>query len=99
VYVSVLGDERARAAGLEGLRSATGFLQRAIAREVRLRHTPALTFTYDESIDRGMRIAELLREPPPPARGAAADAEAADAAPGAGATGHPEDEREREPRP
>lgn len=62
VYVSVLGDERERAAGLEGLRSASGFLQRTVARKVRMRHTPTLTFSYDESIDRGMRITELLRE-------------------------------------
>jgi ribosome-binding factor A len=62
VYVSVLGDEQARAASLEGLRSAHGVLQRALARELRLKHTPTLTFEYDESVDRGMRITELIRD-------------------------------------
>ncbi len=62
VYVSVLGDEAAREASLEGLRSAHGFLQKRVAAELTLKHTPALTFTYDESVDRGMRITELLDE-------------------------------------
>lgn len=62
VYVSILGDEETRAASLEGLRSAHGFLQGAIASQLALKHTPALTFHYDESVDRGMRITELLHE-------------------------------------
>ena len=65
VYVSVLGDERTRADSLEGLRSAHGFLQGVIASELTLRHTPTLTFEYDDSIDRGMRITELLHEVEP----------------------------------
>src|SRR5215469_14259950 len=62
VYVSVLGDEPTRAASLEGLRSAHGYLQGAIASQLALKHTPTLTFEYDESIDRGMRISELLQD-------------------------------------
>jgi ribosome-binding factor A len=64
VYVSVLGDEPAREASLEGLRSAHGFLQAAIASQLTLKHTPTLTFAYDESVDHGMRITELLDEGP-----------------------------------
>jgi ribosome-binding factor A len=60
VYVSVLGDEPVRAASLEGLRSAHGYLQARVARQLTLKHTPTLTFEYDESVDRGMRITELL---------------------------------------
>jgi ribosome-binding factor A len=62
VYVSVLGDEPTREDSLVGLRSAHGYLQAAIARQLTLKHTPALTFQYDESIDHGMRITELLDE-------------------------------------
>jgi ribosome-binding factor A len=64
VYVSVLGDEQAREASLVGLRSAHGFLQGMIASELTLKHTPALTFEYDESVDRGMRISHLIDEGP-----------------------------------
>jgi ribosome-binding factor A len=62
VYVSVFGDERSREASLEGLRSAHGMLQGLLASELKLKHTPTLTFCYDESVERGMRISELLTE-------------------------------------
>jgi ribosome-binding factor A len=60
VYVSVLGDAAVRSASVDGLRSAHGFLQRRLATELSLKHTPSLTFEYDESVDRGMRISSLL---------------------------------------
>jgi ribosome-binding factor A len=62
VYVSVLGDAHARAQTLTGLRSAHGVLQGRLASELALKHTPALTFHYDDSVDRGMRITELIDE-------------------------------------
>jgi ribosome-binding factor A len=65
VYVSVLGAEELREASLEGLRSAHGFLQGRLAAELTLKHTPSLTFEYDDSIDRGMRISSLLDANPP----------------------------------
>jgi ribosome-binding factor A len=60
VYVSVFGDEQAKADTLAGLRSAHGFLQSRLADELTLKRTPALTFQYDESVVRGMRISELI---------------------------------------
>jgi ribosome-binding factor A len=60
VYVSVLGSESEREDTLAGLASAHGLLQQAIGRELRLKRTPTLQFVFDESIDRGMRISELL---------------------------------------
>ena len=61
VFVSVLGDDEARAASLEGLRSAHGFLQARVAQALRLKHTPTLSFDYDDSVDRGMRISRADR--------------------------------------
>jgi ribosome-binding factor A len=60
VFVSVLGTEPKRRRSLDGLRSAHGFLQRRVADELRLKHTPTLDFVYDDTTDRGQRIAELL---------------------------------------
>jgi ribosome-binding factor A len=60
VYVSVLGDAEQREATMAGLESAHGVLQLAVARELRMKHTPTLEFLFDESIERGMRISELL---------------------------------------
>jgi ribosome-binding factor A len=65
VYVSVLGDDAQRAESLEGLQAAHGFLQGRVAHSLRLKHTPTLVFDYDESVDRGMRISEILHELPP----------------------------------
>ncbi len=62
VYVSVLGDDSARKETLAGLSSAHGVLQQAIAHQLRMKRTPTLQFVFDESIDRGMRITELLGE-------------------------------------
>jgi ribosome-binding factor A len=62
VYVSVLGDDEERAATMAGLESAHGVLQLSVARELRMKHTPTLQFVFDESIERGMRISELLDE-------------------------------------
>jgi ribosome-binding factor A len=68
VYVSVLGSDEERAATLDGLSSAHGFLQGRVAHSLKLKHTPTLTFAYDESVDRGMRITELLQHAKPSER-------------------------------
>jgi ribosome-binding factor A len=60
VYVSVLGADPVRRRSLAGLRSAHGYLQRRVADQLRLKHTPTLDFLYDDTADRGQRIAELI---------------------------------------
>ncbi len=60
VHVSVLGDETQRKLSLDGLRSAHGYLQKRVARELRTKHTPTLEFLYDDTSERGMRISELI---------------------------------------
>src|SRR5204862_2493728 len=60
VFVSVLGDDARRERSMDALRSAHGYLQRRVASELTLKHTPTLTFLYDDSVDRSMRIQELL---------------------------------------
>ena len=62
VYVSVLGSEPERAESMQGLRSAHGYLQRRLADELTLKHTPSLSFHYDDSVDHGMRISALVNE-------------------------------------
>jgi ribosome-binding factor A len=62
VFVSVLGSERSREATLEALTSAHGVLQARIASELRLKRTPQLTFEYDPSVERGVRMSTLIDE-------------------------------------
>ena len=49
-YVSVLGDEEAGKATIQGLKSAEGFVRRELARRVNLRNTPQILFILDQSI-------------------------------------------------
>jgi ribosome-binding factor A len=60
VYVSILGDEAERDQSLQALQAAHGFLQGRLASQLTLKHTPLLTFHFDESVQRGMRITQLL---------------------------------------
>src|ERR671939_1893709 len=60
VFVSVLGNPGERRRSLQALDRAHGFLQRRVAGELRLKNTPTLQFAYDDSAERGIRIAELL---------------------------------------
>ena len=62
VFVSVLGDATDRDATLEALRSSHGVIQSRIAAETRMKRTPTLTFHYDDTIEKGVRISRLLDE-------------------------------------
>lgn len=63
VWVSVLGDEAQRKLSLAGLQSAHGPLQRSVAGQLRLKHTPQLEFVYDDTAERADRLERLLAEP------------------------------------
>jgi ribosome-binding factor A len=60
VYVSVLGDRKVRQASLDGLASAQGYLQRRVASELRLKHTPELEFILDQTTERAFRLERLI---------------------------------------
>ncbi len=62
VYVSVFGNDRKRERTLTALQAAHGVLQAQIARELRLKRTPQLTFEYDPSVERGVRMTKLIDE-------------------------------------
>lgn len=60
VFISVLGDDLQRENTLKGLAKAKGFIRSEIGQRIRLRKTPEITFEFDESIDYGNRIENLL---------------------------------------
>ncbi len=62
VFVSVLGSKRKREQSLAGLAAAHGVLQARLARELRLKRTPQLAFEYDPSVERGVRMTQLIDE-------------------------------------
>jgi len=65
VYVSVLGTDPVRRRSLDGLKSAHGYLQRRVADELHLKHTPTLDFVYDDTADKAQRIDELIEREAP----------------------------------
>src|ERR1041385_2823226 len=62
VFVSVLGSQRKRERSLSGLTAAHGVLQARVARELRMKRTPQLAFEYDPSVERGVRMTQLIDE-------------------------------------
>jgi ribosome-binding factor A len=62
VFVSVLGSTRKREATLRGLTAAQGLLQGRLARQLRMKRTPQLSFEYDPSVERGVRMTRLIDE-------------------------------------
>jgi len=67
VFVSVLGSEAKRRKTLAGLEAAHGVLQARVARELRLKRTPQLAFEYDPTVERGVRMTQLIDELAPDA--------------------------------
>ena len=59
-WISVLGDEEARKATYQGLRSAEGFIKSKLAKEINLRNTPAITFVMDQSIEYGVNMSRKI---------------------------------------
>lgn len=62
VYFSTLGDQQARQQTLEALTGAAGFIHRELVKALRMKHVPQLAFRIDDSIERGVRISNLLRQ-------------------------------------
>ena len=61
-WISVLGDEKAQADTMEGLRSAEGYIRGRLARIINLRNTPQITFIMDQSIAYGVNMSRLIDE-------------------------------------
>ena len=61
-WISVLGDEEKRAATLQGLKSAEGFIKTKLAKAINLRNTPTITFVMDQSIEYGVNMSKKIEE-------------------------------------
>ncbi len=60
VHYLVFGKEGADPRVQRGLESASGFLRNALSRALMIRYTPTLTFELDTSIERGVRLTQLI---------------------------------------
>ena len=62
VYISVFGDEQKKAAVLDGLNSAKGFVRKEVAQRLSLRVTPEFDFEINDSLEEGDRILKIMNE-------------------------------------
>ena len=60
IGISVLGNPRERRKTLEGVRSAAGYLQHMVGKNIRMRHIPKLKFVLDASVSEGVRMVDLI---------------------------------------
>ena len=60
VFVSCVGVEQEKGKILAALASASGFLRNELAGRLRLRHIPELSFKWDDSIERGAHLLEII---------------------------------------
>ena len=61
-YISVLGNEQAQKDTIAGLKSAEGFIRRALAKSINLRNTPEIKFILDQSIEYGIAMSKKIDE-------------------------------------
>jgi len=62
VFVSVMGDAETKKRSMAGLERAKGFLRSEVGHRLGLRYAPELTFKLDETLDRALRIEQVLKE-------------------------------------
>lgn len=62
VFVGVIGDKDIAKGVVRDLNRRRGFIQNEMMKRVILRNTPQLTFVTDESVERGVRVMNILDE-------------------------------------
>ena len=60
VYVSMI-NEKSKKENLKILKQSSGYIRSEVAKRVNLRTTPELIFEFDESLEYGSRIDEILK--------------------------------------
>ena len=62
VFVSVYGKELEKEQSLKVLNNASGFVRKEVGNRIKLRHTPEILFSIDNSIEHGTKITQLLNK-------------------------------------
>ncbi len=60
IYFSQIGTEKEKKESCEGLNSASGYIRRVLAKQLRLRSIPKVTFFYDETLEYSDHIGQVL---------------------------------------
>ncbi len=62
IFVSVMGSEQEKQETMNGLQEATGFIRCLVGERITIYHTPELKFRYDDSIEHGIHISQVIKE-------------------------------------
>lgn len=62
IFVSMLSEGEDREKAMKGLESASGFIRHELGKEIKLRKTPRISFHFDEGMERGMKILNILNQ-------------------------------------
>ena len=62
VYVSFLGKNYKKRDGLEVLRKSKGMIKKELSKRIKIRKIPDLTFIVDDTLDKAVRIEEILKK-------------------------------------
>lgn len=78
IFYSVLGDDKKKRDAAFGLRSARGFVKKKVGDNLKMRHVPDVAFTYDESVEHGVDLVNLIESVTPDRDSADTDNDPAD---------------------
>ncbi len=62
VYFSQIGTDKEKEKSRSGLNSAGGYIRRALAKRLNLRHIPSVTFFFDDSLEYSDHIEQVIKE-------------------------------------
>ena len=62
VFFSMLAGTEEIDSSVTGLNSASGFVRRALAKRLKLKHIPHVSFEYDDSLEYSSHIEEVIRD-------------------------------------
>ena len=62
IFIGVIGADEEKAKVLQKLNHKHGFIQNVVMKRVVLRNTPHFSFVSDDSVERGVRVLNILEE-------------------------------------
>ncbi len=61
IYVSFLGKEERKIAGLKALNRGKGFVRSELSKKLTIKKVPELIFKLDDTLEKGQKIDEIIR--------------------------------------
>jgi len=62
VYISTIADDQEKEKILCAISSASGYLHSELFKRLKMRHVPALSFHWDDTIEKGSQLLELIEQ-------------------------------------